>query len=112
MLSLDLALGRLQLQVDENTSKKHSKGEKEEEEEEGASALPDSAAAFVVSDCQRVMVLRCQTLQKPQHCCISVLDFCILQLFSMKDGGRSVLCPAEFIALGPGNLPKCMGHSK
>lgn len=74
MLSVDLALGRLQLQVDENMSKK-------EEEEEGASALPDSAAAFVVSDCQRVMVLRRQTLQKPQHCCILALDVCILQLF-------------------------------
>lgn len=72
MLSVDLALGRLQLQVDENMSKK---------EEEGASALPDSAAAFVVSDCQRVMVLRRQTLQKPQHCCILALDVCILQLF-------------------------------
>lgn len=95
--------------------KKHSEGEKED-----ASMLPDSTAAFVVSDGQRVTVLRHQTLQKPQHCCTVVLDFCILQLFYMwawiaKDGGRSLLCPAEFIVLETnthGILPKCMCHSK
>lgn len=85
MLSVDLALGRLQLQVDENMSKKHSEGE--EEEEEGAAPLPDSVAAFLVSDCQRVMVLRRQTLQKPQHCCILALDVCILQLFYLHGEG-------------------------
>lgn len=53
MLPVYLALGRLQLQVDKNTrkKKKHSGGEEE------ASALPDSAAAFVVFDSQRVTVL-------------------------------------------------------
>lgn len=58
--------------------KKHSGGEEE------ASALPDSAAAFVVFDSQRVTVLWHQTLQKPQNCCTLVLDFCILQLFYMQ----------------------------
>lgn len=60
MLSVFLALGRLQLQVDENRrrrkKKKHSGGEEE------AWALPDLAAAFVVSDSQRVTLLRHQTL--------------------------------------------------